>query len=42
VGGGRPFRQPALPENDVEGVDVVEVWALSEEHQVDIAPRSYG
>jgi hypothetical protein len=37
-----PFRQAALAEDDVEGVDVVEVGALAEQDQVDVAARAYG
>ncbi len=42
VGRLGPFRQAALAEHDVEGVDVVEVRALAEQDQVDVAARSYG
>ena len=42
VGRLGPFRQAALAEHDVEGVQVVEVRALAEQDQVDVAARSYG
>ena len=42
VGRLGPFRQAALAEHDVEGVDVVEVGALAEQDQVDVAARAYG
>ena len=42
MGGLGPLREPALAEDDVEGVEIVEVRALGEEDQVDVAARSYG
>ena len=42
VRGLSPLRQPALAEHHVEGVDVVEVGALAEQQQVDVAARAYG
>ena len=42
VGRLGPFRQAALAEDDVEGVEVVEVGALAEQDQVDVAARAYG
>ena len=42
VGRLGPFRQAALAEHDVEGVEVVEVRALAEQDEVDVAARSYG
>ena len=37
-----PLREAALAEDDVEGVDVVEVRALAEQEEVDVAARAYG
>ena len=42
VGDRHPLRQPALGEDDVEGVDVVEHRALGEQHQVGVAARADG